>query len=106
MRSSISLAYCLSELPVKIHQKGCYYTPEAAPLGVGCHNRDGVGEDRTFLKSILSKTSSLLSDVVSFRGTLCLCSDTYCQTSGVSQGGVMYMLLFAIQLLFVIFYLF
>ena len=97
-----------TEIPFKMYQRGCYYALPANVPSNGCHNRNSINEDKTFLKQIVDRTTSALSDwdVANFQGKLCLCSDTYCQTSGVSQGEIMYPLLFVVQLLALITYLF
>ena len=78
-----------------MYQRGCYYALPANIPSNGCHDRNNINEDKTFLKQIVDKASVLLStwDVANFDGDLCLCSDTYCKESGASQVAVIYPLL-------------
>lgn len=83
-----------------MYQRGCYYALPANIPSNGCHDRNNINEDKTFLKQIVDKASVVLStwNVANFDGDLCLCSDTYCKVSGVSHFVVMYPLLVVAQL--------
>lgn len=95
-----------SEIPFKIYQRGCYSALPANIPRNGCHNRANINEDKTFLKHIVDQTTNALSswDVANFDGELCLCSTTYCtDISGVSQGAVLYPLMFMLQFILLYF---
>ncbi|XP_052759995.1 uncharacterized protein LOC128202873 [Mya arenaria] len=77
-----------TDLPLNIDQRGCYYSLPANVPSNKCHDRNNINEDKTFIKQMLDRVASGFTsfDAVSFKGTLCLCSDTYCATSGASKG--------------------
>ncbi|XP_045162362.2 uncharacterized protein LOC123527140 [Mercenaria mercenaria] len=75
-------------IPLQMYQRGCHHFKEANVPTNGCHDRDNINEDKTFIKQILDKASSTFEsyEVAKFTGKMCLCTDTYCrETSGVSE---------------------
>ncbi|KAH3707425.1 uncharacterized protein LOC127857893 [Dreissena polymorpha] len=67
--------------PLQIYHRGCYYSLTADVPSDGCHNRSEVNEDKSILQQIIPRDLNAVH-VVYFKGEICLCSDTYCQTSG------------------------
>ncbi|KAH3821377.1 uncharacterized protein LOC127882382 [Dreissena polymorpha] len=80
-KGSIDFELYVTKMPLQIYTRGCYYSLPANVPSNGCHNRNQINEDKSFLQQAMAKVSSNL-ELVSFKGDVCLCSDTYCQTSG------------------------